>query len=250
MWNQSSSFSLQEACSGQIHLALRRLRSNLSNCILPDAVQNFTEICTQCIAQIHLKIETNTFHWNLQHFHFLETLSLSHKLDCFLAFQIFSICFSLLARILQIALAHKWLYIILIWIFPSGSSQKKCFLGMIPKPVDPLPPAVHLGIKMWLLAKKGGFSMPTTMATTFSHKVQEYILSVFQSSLHFQSVSKNQTRIVFSVAGLDWIGGTFCWRLNRDIFTQTYSNTTGRISVGFYIFVGVHLCIVLIFEYL
>ena len=132
MWNQSSSFSLQEACSGQIHLALRRLRSNLSNGILPDAVQNFTEICTQCIAQIHLKIETNTFHWNLQHFHFLETLSLSHKLDCFLAFQIFSICFSLLARILQIAFAHKWLFIFLI--FPQFSlwGSVKNFLGPPP----------------------------------------------------------------------------------------------------------------------
>ena len=127
MWNQSFSFSLQETCSGQIHLALRRLQSNLGNGILPDAVQNFTEICTQCIA-IHLKVETNTFHWNLQHFHFLETLSLSHKLDRFLAFQIFSICFSLLARILQIALAHKWLFI--IYILPQVSlweAVKKMF---------------------------------------------------------------------------------------------------------------------------
>ena len=66
----------------------------------------------------------------------------------------------------------------------------------------------------------------------------------------FRVFQKNQTRIVFSGVGLDWIGGTFCSRLNRDIFTQTYSNTTGRISVELYIFVCVHLCIVLIFEYL
>ena len=148
----------------------------------------------QCLAQIHLKIETNTFHWNLQHFHFLETLSLSHKLDCFLAFQIFSICFSLLARILQMTFHNSHISS----IFPL---QKFLFFN-------------------WL----------------------EFVF--------FRVFQKNQTRIVFSVVGLDWIGGTFCWRLNRDIFTQTYSNTTGRISVGFYIFVGVHLCIVLIFEYL
>ena len=50
----------------------------------------------------------------------------------------------------------------------GGASKKWYFLGIIPNQVDP--PWIHLGIEMWLLAKKVRFSRPKTMATKISHR--------------------------------------------------------------------------------